>query len=70
MPNAIPEGREELLSHALEHLRSALQLLDEAQAPSQLGAHVDLAIHELFLVLADLRAGEGLAQIDRNANPQ
>jgi hypothetical protein len=41
------ESRELMLNGAAEHLRSALQLLDMAEAPAQVGAHVDLAIHQL-----------------------
>jgi hypothetical protein len=60
----------QLLS-ALEHLRSALGLLDLAGAPAHIGAHVDFAIHELQA------SGEQLPipspssnQIDTNAAPQ
>lgn len=35
------------LKLALQHLRSALQILDEADAPGQIGAHLDLAVHQL-----------------------
>lgn len=36
------------LRDALNHLQSALDLLDRAGAPAQIGAHVDLARHELI----------------------
>ena len=39
--------RREALSSALELLFNALALLDEADAPGQIGAHVDLAAHQL-----------------------
>ena len=54
------KASEEIMSNALEQLRSALTLLDEAGAPSEIGAKVDLAIHELFLALADGSAGGSL----------
>jgi len=66
MSDAIDERRLELLSKALDELRSALALLDEVGAvPAQIGAHVDLAIHELFLTVARMTAGPDI-QIDRN----
>lgn len=37
---------------ALEHLSTALRLLDEIGAPAQIGAHVDLAVHQLEELLA------------------
>ncbi len=61
------KAREELMSDALEQLRSALTLLDEAGAPSEIGAKVDLAIHELFLALANVSAGGSLTHANRNA---
>lgn len=36
---------------ALNHLRSALELLDSQNAPAHIGAHVDLAIHQLEVAL-------------------
>ena len=41
--------RQQMLHDALDHLRSALDLLDLASAPAHIGAHVDLAMHELRL---------------------
>lgn len=40
------------LHAALDHLEGSLQLLDDADAPAEIGAHVDLAIHRLREVLA------------------
>lgn len=37
----------QLLSLALDQLRSAIDLLDRGHAPSPIAAHVDLAIHQL-----------------------
>jgi hypothetical protein len=62
-------GSQEMLSEALEQLRSALQLLDSASAPSHIGAHVDLAIHELYSAVAGISAGPALTQTDRNVQP-
>jgi hypothetical protein len=67
MSEAMHEGREELLSNALEHLRSALHLLDLAEAPAQMGARIDLTIHELYLFMAQITARSGFTRIDRNA---
>jgi hypothetical protein len=55
-----------MLWEALDQLRSALQLLDSASAPAHIGAHVDLAIHELY----SAAAGAALTQTQRNAKPQ
>ena len=46
-------GQQDLLTDALSLLQSALELLDEAAAPAQIGAHVDLAIHQLGSLLPD-----------------
>lgn len=40
-------GNAEQLRSALNHLESALELLDVASAPAQIGAYVDLAINRL-----------------------
>lgn len=37
----------DLLKAALEHLRKAIDLLDQAEASGQIAAHVDLATHQL-----------------------
>ena len=51
----------------LSHLQSALALLDAVQAPSQIGAHIDLAIHEVEASLAANAAGAGRpSQLNRN----
>lgn len=42
---------EEKLNEALKHLLSALQLLDDACAPADIGAHLDLALNRLKSVL-------------------
>ena len=40
------------LTEALVQLQSAIQLLDEAEAPGHIAAHVDLAVNELMRVLS------------------
>jgi hypothetical protein len=40
-------NRQQMLRDALNHLQLALNLLDLASAPPHIGAHVDLAAHEL-----------------------
>jgi hypothetical protein len=42
-----PKHRYETLAEAARHLRLALDLLDSVSAPAQIGAHVDLAAHQL-----------------------
>lgn len=46
------ELQEELFTRALDHLRSALQLLDRAGAPDQIAAHVDLSACQLEDLIA------------------
>jgi len=47
---------EEMMTTALLHLRAAIDLLDRADAPGQIAAHVDLACHQLEdLVRGDSR---------------
>lgn len=41
------DSREELLARALMHLRAAIELLDLADAPAQIAAHVDLGACQL-----------------------
>lgn len=49
------------LRDALDHLRAALELLDRAGAPPQIGAHVDLARHQVERALGDLGAEAPIA---------
>ena len=46
-----PEPAPRALSHALELMRSALNVLDASRAPAEIGAHLDLAICRLEAVL-------------------
>jgi hypothetical protein len=45
--NPSVEGREQMLHEALTHLQSALELLDRAAAPGQIGAQLDHVLHQL-----------------------
>lgn len=44
--------RQQMLRNAHQLLLDALDLLDQATAPAQIGAHVDLAAHQLGTLLA------------------
>jgi hypothetical protein len=70
MQNVKSRTPEEMLSEALEHLGSALQLLDLAGAPSQIGARLDLVIHEVYCAVAQTSSGCALPQVDWNAEFQ
>jgi hypothetical protein len=50
-----PETGVGQLVRALELMRAALNLLDEANAPHDLGAHLDLAICRLELLVDPTR---------------
>lgn len=57
-------GGQQLLMDALALMEKALELLDEAQAPPELGAHLDLATSRLrSLIFAQpkplIKPGEG-----------
>lgn len=60
------------LNLALEHLRKALAPLDQLGAPAQIGAHIDLAVHQLQdLISGDPEGPEhSQNQIETNAAPQ
>lgn len=53
MKNELPSSAESKLAEAMALMRQALQLLDAAQAPADIGAHLDLAI---------VRLGEAMAK--------
>jgi len=40
-----------MLAEGLNHLRRAIELLDAAGAPAHIGAHLDLAAHQLSAVI-------------------
>ena len=46
-------SREDSLVSAADLLQSALELLDLADASAQIGAHIDLALHQLRSELLD-----------------
>lgn len=47
MPNNSSLDEHQRLWDALNHLRHALELLDQLEAPPHIAAHVDLAVHQL-----------------------
>lgn len=47
MSPTLPTSSAGVLRTALDHLERALRLLDDGDAPGDIGAHVDLAIHRL-----------------------
>lgn len=56
--NAVPQT---MMKSALQHLQAAIELLDQAEAPGQIAAHVDLAMHQLASTLEiDLEAMQGV----------
>lgn len=63
------EGREKLIQ-ALTHLRLAINLLDQADAPPHIAAHVDLASYQLVALTGETsRRAIEISQIDTNADP-
>ena len=52
--------QQQMLRNALDLLHAALDVLDEAAAPAQIGAHVDLALNQLA---ETIRALSGEPQI-------
>ena len=60
-----PGGLQHMLLEANDLLRAALDLLDRAAAPAQIGAHVDLAIHQLGCTVGTASDGPQPAQIVR-----
>ena len=61
--NSDTDQREGLTS-ALNYLRLALQRLDEGSAPAHIGAHVDLAIHQLEDALSGELQGRRSSELD------
>ena len=56
-----------MLSEALEQLRSTLRLLDGAEAPAEIGAHIDLAAHQLELTIAEHISGPSSNRNERRS---
>lgn len=44
-------GELDLMENALRRMREALDLLDQAQAPGDIGAHLDLAVVRLAQIV-------------------
>lgn len=57
MAQATFPTKSESLERALLYMQCALQLLDDADAPAEIGAHLDLAICRLQLIAPDAAAG-------------
>lgn len=57
-----------LLEKALAHMTSALKILDTAQAPAEIGAHLDLALHHLRGVVASKAYEQPRSGVWRQAN--
>lgn len=63
-------ARAQLYSEALDRLQSAIEMLDRANAPGHIAAHVDLAMHQLQDVI-DRESSEGHAdQSQSKAAPE
>lgn len=60
----------DLLDCALEHLRSALELLDRASAPGHIGSRIDHAVHELYTAIPAGGSGGRLDHADPSEWPQ
>ena len=45
--------RRQMLCDARRHLEAAINLLDAADAPGQIAANVDLALHQIVRLLGD-----------------
>lgn len=55
--NSHSTDQQQLLRNALDLLHAALDVLDDAAAPAQIGAHVDLAVHQLSDTLHAMEGG-------------
>ena len=53
MTKSTDEIRQQLLLDALHHLEAAIDLLDRADAPGQIAAGVDLAVHQLGRIVGN-----------------
>lgn len=63
-------GRDKLCLEALERIKSAIELLDRANAPGHIAAHLDLAWHQLQELMESRVQHVPADQIDRKAAPQ
>ena len=57
--------RLEMLRAALGHLQAALDLVDHASAPGQIGAHIDLAYNQLADMIAGSANDEPVGRIEQ-----
>lgn len=58
-------ARQTMMRSALQHLQAAIELLDQADAPGQIAAHADLAVHQLANALGvDLEAVPGSPSLE------
>ena len=48
-----PSSQTERIRAALDLMVTSLQILDEAEAPADAGAHLDLAIHRLRMAIEE-----------------
>ena len=55
--NSHSTDQQRLLRNALDLLQAALDVLDDAAAPAQIGAHVDLAVHQLAETIHGMEGG-------------
>lgn len=61
--------KQQMMAKALDQLQSAIELLDRADAPGQIAAHVDLAINRLERLLSTTEAPQaGWLESDSEAN--
>jgi hypothetical protein len=67
MPDSNSAAQRLMLAEALRNLRNAIDLLDRASAPGHIGAHVDLAMHELNCAIAALPGAEPVASMERGS---
>ena len=58
-------GLQQMLLEALDLLNAALDRLDRAAAPAQIGAQVDLAIHQLGSIMAIGTDGGEITSVKR-----
>ena len=58
-------GLQQMLLEALDLLNAALDRLDRAAAPAQIGAQVDLAIHQLGSIVAIGTDGGEITSVQR-----
>jgi hypothetical protein len=56
--------RSEAIGKALSYMEVALELLDEAEAPADIGAHLDLALCRLREVVGDAERHVSVASVN------